>query len=151
MPLRFILLIVALVFGAQPAQAKRVKVTLSLDAPKYQNKRLSPDATQWHCHYNGGVRVLCRLANAGEVAMPVAVSAHLPEAVHWILNHPARVAEGLVSIPLLGVPFDMEMTGKLAEAVMCGAKAACGIIFGETHAELMAHIAAAEPMVLAGR
>lgn len=150
MPLRFILLIVALVFGTQPAQAKRTKAQ-PVDNPKYQNVPVPFGATKWHCHYDGGVRVLCRLASGGQDVEQVAVSARLPEAVHQILNRPAELEGSLVSIPLLGVPFDMAMTGKLADAVMCGAKAACGIIFGETRAEMLAHIAAAEPVVLAGR
>lgn len=150
--LRIILLILALFLGIQPAQAKRGgKLPAAADFPKYQNKPIPFGATQWHCHYDGAIHIQCRLATSGIAIQPVAVSARLPGVVDKILNHPDQLAGSVVAIPLHGVPFDMEMVGKLAEAVMCASRAACGIVFGENRAALLAQVAAGEPVMLAGR
>lgn len=150
MMLRLILLFLAFFINVEPVAAKRVKAQPA-DPAQYQNKPIPPGATQWHCHYNGGGSILCNLASAGNRSENVSVDPRLPRAVHDILNNPAELAGSLVSIPLHGVPYDMEMVGKLAEAVMCGRKTSCGIVFGASHAELLANIAVAQPLVLAGR
>lgn len=105
----------------------------------YENKPVPAGSTVWYCAYGGGASISCRLGDAGSPdaqRFTQAVSARLPQAVHEILNAPAALADDVVRIPLLTVPLDMELVGELAEAVMCGAKPMCGVIFGESPTRL---------------
>lgn len=150
MMLRLILLFLAFFMNVEPAEAKREKAQPAEPA-KYQNKPLPLGATTWHCHYDGGSGILCNLASTGQAQFPVAVAERLPRLVHDILNKPEALTGSTVAVPLHTIPYDMEMVGKLAEAVMCGAKPMCGIVFGENRSELLAHVAASAPLLLAAR
>ncbi len=112
----------------------------------YQNKPIVLGATVWYCAYGGQTEILCRLGERGnDLIRPIQrVSSKLPRIVGDILNHPERLARGHVSIPLHTDPFDFELVGQLAEAVMCGSNASCGVVFAESLRELPALVASFE-------
>ena len=152
MMLRLLLLFLAFFLGSDPAQARNIKVVKIVDYPKYQNKPIPQGATRWHCMYNGGGFILCTLGSSGMAdTAKLTIDPRLPQEVGQILNAAATLATGVVSIPLHTTPYDMELVGKLAEAVVCSVKTMCGIVFGESQEDLRAHITAAEALVLAGR
>lgn len=111
-----------------------------LNAPlPYQNKPVLLGSTVWYCAYGGAASIFCRLGDAGSSEaqrFTQTVSARLPQAVHEILNTPAALADDVVRIPLLTVPQELDLVGELAEAVMCGTKPMCSVIFGESPARL---------------
>lgn len=53
-----------------------------------------------------------------------------------VIEEPEAFAGKWVEIPLMAPPFDFELVGQLAEFVMCGNQDACGVLFGETPAQL---------------
>lgn len=55
----------------------------------------------------------------------------LPAIVHQIWGDPAQFAGRRIHIPLWNVPYDMKYARELAESVMCGVVADCGVIFDE--------------------
>lgn len=105
----------------------------------YQNKPIAPGATVWYC-FSSRSDILCLLGDGGDrQPRPVqAVDARLPSLVGQILNDPGELAGGRIRIPLHTEPFDFQLVGQLAEAVMCGSNPKCGVIFAETLAELQA-------------
>lgn len=104
----------------------------------YQNKPADQWATLWYCAYSGSSVIRCRLGKAGpqsaqrpRVANPEA----LPVA-RRVIEAPEALASRIIEIPLHAPPFEFRMAGLLAESVMCGTINACGILFGETPAQL---------------
>lgn len=104
----------------------------------YQNKPIAAGATVWYCAYAGNTKILCRLADSGSKSpRPVqTIDQRLPGIVGDILNHPQRLSRGHIWIPLHTDPYDFELVGQLAEAVMCGSSASCGVVFAESFAAL---------------
>ncbi len=118
------------------AHARKVKV--SVDEPEdYVNKTLPEAGTVWHCWYDGNDAVLCRLGESpadDDKALAEArpIDKRLPDVVRQIWQQAKQVAGRLVNIPLHTIPYDMALTGQLAESVMCsGATAPCGVIFAK--------------------
>lgn len=108
-------------------------------ADAYQNKPIALGATVWYC-FSGRADILCLLGDGGDARLrPVqAIDARLPGLVGDILNNPGKLAGGGIRIPLHSEPFDYQLVGQLAEAVMCGSNPNCGVIFAETQAGLEA-------------
>lgn len=105
----------------------------------YVNQDIPQGANVWHCWYDGAVSVRCRLgeAAAAPAAGDAATDPRLPGFVSKVWHRAAELAGSIVEIPLHTVPFDMAMTGRLANAVMCGAAAQpCGIVFARSEARL---------------
>jgi len=95
----------------------------------------SDPGTIWDCWYDGNTSVHCLLRSAepGEMAAvpPVAASGRpLPAFVQTIRDDPGSLMDRMVTIPLHGIPFDMDSVRQLARSVMCGAQLACAIDFG---------------------
>lgn len=98
----------------------------------------------WVCWYADGASVACRLgapeaflpsvadlepgaSDAG--ALPPAGRRPLPEIVRTILQEPGKLAGRTISIPLFTEAQDMEFVRELAEAVMCGTRKLCRVLF----------------------
>lgn len=111
------------------ARPKRVQAT-SADSD-YRNKPIAMDSTVWYCAYDGKQAISCSLGDAGDPSkvIPEQIDPRLPVLAHSIRNRPAQLAGKSISIPLHTVPFDFEMVGQLAEAVMCGNHNTCAVIF----------------------
>lgn len=143
-PMRqFLVVAFLLAIGMLSDAAHARKIKIIPDAgDDYVNKALPDNATVWHCWYDGATAVLCRLGEvvgsaADSAAHPAPVDPRLPKGVHMLWQNPAAMAGARVTIPLHSVPFDMVLTGKLADSVMCGgAKRPCGVIFGSSAAKL---------------
>lgn len=118
----------------------------------YRNSNVAASATVWYCASSGHSSILCRLGSTGAEASPPqsARNSQLPVAARKIIDDPDRLAGWRVEIPLLAPPFDFELVGQLAEYVMCGNREACGVIFGETLAQLDQLVRQHEAQVLAG-
>ena len=114
---------------ASAARVKRVQVTTP--DSEYRNKPIAIDATVWYCAYDGKQAISCRLGDPGEATKLIQeqIDPRLPALAHGIRNHPGQLAGKNISIPLHTVPFDFEMVGQLAEAVMCGKQNSCAVIF----------------------
>lgn len=136
--LRFALTLIALLtsFNSQAGKPKKSPKLAETLVP-YENKLPMPGATLWLCAYDGKKHIECRLAaTSQELSLPAEVDSRLPRIVDDILNAPQVLAEALVRIPLHTAAFDMNLVGQLAEAVMCGAKLRCSILFGENYEQL---------------
>lgn len=100
--------------------------------------------TVWACWYDRSTSVLCRL-----LAAPVSPVATSPESalppgeapssrprrplsplVHVIGEAPAQLGGRIVRIPLHNHAQNMEAVEQLADAVMCGARSDCRVLFG---------------------
>ncbi len=124
------------------AHARKVKVVPDA-GDDYVNKTLPEHGTVWHCWYDGATSVLCRLGEAvrsatDSAAQSVApIDPRLPKSAQQLWQSPSTMAGALVTIPLHTIPFDIALTGRLADAVMCGGtKRPCGVIFGSSAAKL---------------
>lgn len=137
------LIVLAMLVGAFSTAAQARKSQPVVEADDYVNKEISEAANVWHCWYDGAVSVRCRLGEAAErapekaaVAVPAA-DPRLPDVVRMVWHKAAELADRIVTIPLHTIPFDMAMTGQLAEAVMCGgATQPCGVVFARSQALL---------------
>lgn len=132
-----VLIATLLLSGSAFARKPRTPSLPSATSSAYQNKPIAPGATVWACAYRN-TTILCRLwelASESATSRLQAVNPRLPSIVGDILNHPERL-QGGVSIPLHTHPFDFELVGQLAEAVMCGDNPSCGVIFAKSFAEL---------------
>lgn len=135
-------LVAALLIGLLPAAAEAREPKASrhaADDHDYVNKEIPGGASVWHCWYDGAVSIQCRLGEpaAAPAGVATAVDPRLPEIVHKVWHQAAELAGSAVAIPLHTIPFDMAMTGRLAEAVMCGgATQPCGIVFARSKARL---------------
>lgn len=120
--------------SAFAARAGKLRSVAAVADGAYHNKPIAPGATVWYCAYGGHIEILCRLGASGDSVARVvqAIDSRLPRIVGDILNNPQRFARGHIRIPLLGQPFDFELVGQLAEAVMCGSNAHCGVVFAES-------------------
>lgn len=123
-------------------------------ADDYVNQDIPEGANVWHCWYDGAFSVRCRLGQAA--AAPAgdtpAVDARLPDVVHKVWHDPAGLAGSVVAIPLHTIPFDMAMTGRLANAVMCGGTTQpCGIVFGRSETRLSEAVRRREVQLAARR
>ena len=124
--------------SAFAARAKKPSLPVQ-SAGGYQNKPISIGATVWYCAYGGATEILCRLGDIGSGLASRAkqvIDPRLPRIVGDILNNPERLTSGHVSIPLHTDPYDFELVGQLAEAVMCGVNSSCGVVFAESLGEL---------------
>ncbi|MBD5804939.1 hypothetical protein AZOA_43850 [Azoarcus sp. Aa7] len=98
----------------------------------------------WVCWYAGATSVACRLgapdafvpsgadlpspaSDAGAV-LPVG-KRPLPEIVRTILLHPDTLVGRTISIPLFTEARDPDFVHELAEAVMCGTRKLCHVLF----------------------
>lgn len=104
----------------------------------YRNRNVAVTATIWYCASSGHSSILCRLGSTGaHTSRPQLVrNSTLPAAAKRVIDEPDMLTGWRVEIPLLAPPFDFELVGQLAEYVMCGNREACGVIFGETLAQL---------------
>lgn len=129
-----LLIVFAIWFLPGNAQAARKKQPTPVSSA-YENKAIATGATVWYCAYDGNTEILCRLGAAGEAAIDPdehETDARLPRLVHDIRQAPQRLAGQRIAIPLYTPPVDFDMVGELAESVMCGSRAFCGVIFAET-------------------
>jgi len=128
-------LIATLLVPGSAFAGKASKLLPLAPAPSgYQNKPIATGATVWYCAYGGNTKILCRLGDSGgKSTRPVqTVDRRLPGIVGDILNQPQRLSGGHIWIPLHTDPYDFELVGQLAEAVMCGSSASCGVVFAES-------------------
>ncbi len=114
---------------ASAARPKRVQATTP--DSEYRNKPIAIDSTVWYCAYDGKQAISCRLGDPGEPTklIQAQIDPRLPALAHGIRNNPGQLAGKTISIPLHTVPFDFDMVGQLAEAVMCGNNNTCAVIF----------------------
>ena len=132
----FVVLVVLLSMITSASHARKPKVVVEA-VEDYVNKTLPEAGTVWHCWYDGGDSILCRLgefereAARGYAALPPPpVDSRLPDLVRKVWHQAHHLAGKIITIPLHTIPFDMALTGELAQAVMCrGASQACGVIF----------------------
>ncbi|AYH41801.1 hypothetical protein [Azoarcus sp. DN11] len=100
--------------------------------------------TVWACRYNGSMSIYC-----GLTAAPVPVTAPeqalapagptdgfptrgpLPPLVRTIAEEPGLLVGKLIRIPLYSLPEDLDDAALLADAVMCGARLRCRVIFDQ--------------------
>lgn len=133
----FVVLLAAIGMQCDAAHARKLRVVVNADAgDDYVNRALPDNGTVWHCWYDGGTAIRCRLGESFKAAIETvgraasAIDHRLPQIVKDIWRKPEAMSGKQVSIPLHTVPYDMALTGQLADAVMCGgANGPCGIIF----------------------
>lgn len=105
----------------------------------------------WVCWYAGAASVACRLGgpDGGELsgadlqspttdagaALP-AGKRPLPEIVRTILQQPHTLVGKTISIPLFTEARDAEFVRELADAVMCGTRKLCRVLFLGTSTEI---------------
>lgn len=137
------LLVLAVLLGVLSSAAQaRKPPPAALEADDYVNKEIPEAANVWHCWYNGAASIRCRLGEladpaAGKAAAVAEIDSRLPDFVRKVWQKAADLADQIVNIPLHAIPFDMAMTGQLAEAVMCGgATQPCGVVFARSQALL---------------
>ena len=157
--LGIVLILVLLSMIVTSAHARRAKAVVAEIPEEYVNKVPPSNATVWYCWYDGNVHVQCKLGEVaqGEGASGVdtqavsAVDPRLPGIVRQVWHQAASLAGVLIGIPLHSIPFDMTMTGQLAESVMCGgASKPCGIIFAGSAALLAKLVDARNDMLAMG-
>lgn len=152
-----IVLLLSMIFTS--AHARRAKAVPVEIPEEYVNKVPPRNATVWYCWYDGNVHVQCKLgevaqgedaAAAGAATQAAsAVDPRLPGIVRQVWHQAASLVGVLIGIPLHTIPFDMSMTGQLAESVMCGGSSKpCGIIFANS-ATLLAQLVEARRDMLA--
>ena len=137
--LRHLLIILLLSVSAHSAHAgKRVRQS-ELPQP-YINKPVQAGDTVWYCAYNSRkLTIDCQLgakADAPVAAQTMDFGARMPLLARRILTTPDQLAGETIHIPLHAPPFELALVGQLAEGVMCGARAGCGIIFGNDSVHL---------------
>ncbi len=139
------------------AHARKARAVSAEIPEEYVNKVPPHNATVWYCWYDGHVHVQCKLgevaqgegANSVDAQAVSAVDPRLPGIVRKVWHQAASLAGVLIGIPLHSIPFDMSMTGQLAESVMCGGSSKpCGIIFAGS-ATLLAKLVDARNDMLA--
>ena len=150
-----VVMLLSMIFTS--AHARKAKAAPAEIPEEYVNKVPPSNATVWYCWYDGHVHVQCKLGEVaqGEGASGVdtqavsAVDPRLPGIVRKVWHQAASLAGVLIGIPLHSIPFDMGMTGELAESVMCGGSSKpCGIIFASS-ATLLAKLVDARNDMLA--
>jgi hypothetical protein len=104
-------------------------------------------ASTWTCWHGGETSVYCLLNRAepsGAATTPDAAGTArpLPAVVQTIRNDPASLEDRVIVIPLHSVPYDLAFVAQLAQAVMCGAKPDCAVVFGRSYAEALGRIMA---------
>lgn len=136
---------------ASAARPKRVQATTP--DSEYRNKPIAIDSTVWYCAYDGKQAISCRLGDPGEPTKLIQeqIDPRLPALAHGIRNNPGQLAGKTISIPLHTVPFDFDMVGQLAEAVMCGNNNTCAVIFARNMVALAPLVRSFEHQRLARR
>lgn len=120
-------------------------------------------ATSWVCWYANGTSVACRLAAPDEnmlvatdtqlqvpeggALLPAGVRS-LPEIVRTILQQPERLVGRTISIPLFTQARDLDFVRELAEAVMCGTRQRCRVLFFDSSPEIALALDAIEDPAL---
>ena len=99
---------------------------------------------RWVCWYTGAASIACRLGapdafvpSGAELQSPTsdagavlpAGKRPLPEIVRTILQQPETLVGRTISIPLFTEARDADFVRELAEAVMCGTRKLCGVLF----------------------
>lgn len=155
-PIALVVLAVLIGMVSFSAQARKPRPVVEA-AGEYVNKPLPAGANVWYCRYDGEVAILCELGEIGDQgegagARPVAaLDPRLPALVGTVWHRPAELAEAVITIPLHSLPYDMDYTGRLADAVMCGgSSAACGVLFA-SNAEGLAALVRQRTSQLAAR
>ena len=149
-----LLILASCCFASADASAARPKrVQAATPDSEYRNKPIPTDSTVWYCAYDGKQAISCRLGDPGEPTKLVReqVDPRLPALAHGIRNHPAQLAGKTISIPLHTVPFDFDLVGQLAEAVMCGNHNTCAVIFARNMVALAPLVRSFEHQRLARR
>ncbi|WP_157353737.1 hypothetical protein [Aromatoleum toluclasticum] len=105
----------------------------------------------WICWYAKGTHVHCRLGIEESAAVSSAGSSSthsapvdtvpegrrpLPKLVRTILSDPGKLAGRTITIPLFTESDDRAFVRELAEAVMCGARKVCSVLFVDTPTEI---------------
>lgn len=121
----------------------------------------SPEEPTWICWYIRGTQMHCRLgsdiatsptgaASPSSAVEPGAVPSGrrpLPEIVRTILTEPEKLAGRTIAIPLFTESGDRSFVRELAEAVMCGAKKLCSVLFLDAPSEVALTLDALEDPV----
>jgi hypothetical protein len=134
--IRFLLLSCLFLLISQTAEAQvGRKVALNLPYTPIKQAPLPLNGTVWECWY-GNSKVSCRLIRKPDPTadgyIPLSnqdVDPRLPESVGAIRNYPQLVENEIVTIPLIGPPFDIGFVAQLAESVMCNGRIDCGVKF----------------------
>ena len=138
----FLALLMCLTSSLAFAQKRGVRSELP---EPYLNKPVMPGSTVWFCAYNGvALSVDCRLGGVGIAANAGIQNPRLPQIARRILDLPETLAGQVIRIPLYAPPFEFALVGQLAEAVMCGARDRCGILFATNQDQLAALVSAFE-------
>ena len=94
------------------------------------------EGPRWACWYDGEQAVRCLLARshitdteARAAAVSQRFDPRLPELVRTIWGSPEQLAGKNIHIPLFTDPYEMDFVRQLAEAVMCGVRKDCSVVF----------------------
>lgn len=124
---------------------------LALSATGAQAEMPAARPASWVCWYADGTSLACRLGPEGlsmlspadlsagaedSAIVPPAGRRPLPEIVRTILLQPEKLAGRTISIPLFTEAQDMDFARELAEAVMCGTRRLCRVLFLGSSAEV---------------
>lgn len=115
----------------------------------------------WVCWYAGAQSVACRLGapdafvpSGADLPLPtsdtraVPPSEKLPEIVRTILQQPETLMGRTISIPLFTEARDEDFVRELAEAVMCGTRKVCAVLFLGSSSEVALALDALEDPAL---
>lgn len=114
-------------------------ILVALGLPALSSAQSAPagNAPAWACWYHASdftlrcvlSRTPASLEPARVEALRQAVDRRLPELVRVIRATPERLATQQIFIPLWNAPYEMDFARQLAEAVMCGGRDDCRVVF----------------------
>ncbi|NMG45013.1 hypothetical protein GPA22_14895 [Aromatoleum toluvorans] len=139
------------------------KLLLALPVTAAHAEAPAVTPVSWICWYANGTAVSCRLgppdafmpapaelqpgaADAG--ALLPAGKRPLPQIVRTILQEPEKLADRTISIPLFAESHDTDFVRELAEAVMCGTRKLCRVLFLRSSTDIALTLDAVEDPAL---
>lgn len=110
---------------------------LALPTPSSAQTTRSDNAPAWACWYHASDYTLRCVLSRTPASLELArveklrqvIDRRLPELVRVIRATPERLAEQQIFIPLWTEPYEMDFARELAEAVMCGVRHDCTVVF----------------------
>jgi hypothetical protein len=128
-------LALALVAGSADAQRARRIALKTPEVVPQPTRPLPENGNIWECSY-AGYAIMCQLRTKVDPQAPnylrvadQTIDPRLPEEVGTIRNYPQLLEGKTVSIPVIGIPIELDFVAELADSVMCNRRPDCGVVF----------------------